>query len=108
MYEEKIDEVKKKLAEYWNAVMSFPLQDGNGKIIWDKSKESPDVMLKIVKHAQLLARLKRYVPTDKTEGTGGSSYGFQEPIIEDPERAARYRYNLVKGLCTLPGSQLHH
>ncbi|MCH7560565.1 MAG: HTH domain-containing protein [Thaumarchaeota archaeon] len=95
-YETKIDEVKEKLVEYWDAVTSFPLQE-DSKVVWDKSKESPDVVLVIVKHAQLLARLRGYVPTDKTEGTGGSNYGFQEPIIEDPERATRYLYNLVRG-----------
>lgn len=95
-YEAKIEEVKEKLLEYWEAITSFPLQE-DGKIVWDKSKESPDVMLKIVQHAQILARLRGNVPTDKTEGTGGSNYGFLEPIIEDPERAARYLYNLVKG-----------
>jgi len=96
-YESKIDEVKEKLVEYWDAVTLFPLQDESGKIVWDKSNESPDVVLMIVQYAQLLARLRGYVPTDRTEGTGGSNYGFQEPIIEDPERATRYLYNLVRG-----------
>ena len=94
--ERKLDEVKKKLLEYWNAVTSFPLQE-EGKIIWDKSKESSDIMKMIVEHAQLLARLRGHVPVDKTAGTGGSNYGFLEPIIESPERAARYLYNLVRG-----------
>jgi len=101
-YEEKIEEVKEKLLDYWEAVTSFPLQE-EGKIVWDKSKESPDVMLKIVQHAQILARLRGYVPTDKTEGTGGSNYGFLEPIIEDPERAARYLYNLTRGYALCQG-----
>lgn len=101
-YEEKIDEVKEKLLEYWNVVSSFPLQE-NGKVVWDKSKESSDVMLMIVQHAQLLARLRGYIPTEKTEGTSGSNYGFQEPIIEDPERAARYLYNLVRGFALCQG-----
>ena len=102
-YETKIDEVKEKLLEYWDAVTSFPLQDDSGKTVWDKSKESPDVMLKIVEYAQLLARLRGYVPTDKTEGTGGSNYGFQEPITEDPERATRYLYNLIRGFALCQG-----
>lgn len=100
--EAKIDEVREKLQEYWEAVKSFPLQE-NGKVVWDKSKESPDVMLKIVDHAQLLARLRGYVPTDKTEGTGGSNYGFLEPIIEIPERATKYLYNLVRGFALCQG-----
>lgn len=101
-YEAKIDEVKEKLLEYWNAVTSFPVQE-NSKVIWDKSKESPEVMLMIVQHAQLLARLRGYVPTDHTTGTGGTNYGFLEPTIEDPERAARYLYNLVRGFALCQG-----
>lgn len=100
--EKKLDEVKKRLHEYWNAVTSFPLQD-NGKIIWDKSKDSPDVMKRIVEHAQLLARLRGFVPVDNTAGTGGSNYGFLEPIIESPERATRYLYNLVRGFALCQG-----
>lgn len=95
-YETKIDEVKEKLLKYWNTVTSFPEQE-KSKVVWNKSKESSDVMLMIVQRAQLLARLRGYIPTEKTEGTGGSNYGFLEPIIEDPERAARYLYNLVRG-----------
>lgn len=101
-YEAKLEEVKEKLLEYWNAVTSFPLQE-DSKVVWDKSKESPDVMLKIVQYAQLLARLRGYVPTDHTERTGGSNYGFLEPIIEDPERAARYLYNLTRGYTLCQG-----
>jgi len=101
-YEAKIEQVKEKLLEYWEVVTSFPLQE-DGKIVWDKSKEPHDVMLKIVQHAQILARLRGYVPTDKTEGTGGSNYGFLEPIIEDPERAARYLYNLTRGYALCQG-----
>ncbi len=100
--EAKIDEVKQKLLEYWDAVKSFPLQE-NGKVVWNKSRESYDVMLKIVERAQLLARLRGYVPTDRTEGTGGSNYGFQEPIIESPERATRYLYNLTRGYALCQG-----
>ncbi len=101
-YESKIEEVKEKLLDYWDAVTSFPLQEDR-KIVWDKSKESSDVMLKIVEHAQILARLRGFVPTEKTEGTGGSNYGFLEPIIEDPERAARYLYNLARGYALCQG-----
>ena len=100
--EAKIDEVKEKLLEYWKVVTSFPIQE-NGKVVWNKSKESSDVMLKIVERAQLLARLRGHVPTDKTEGTGGSNYGFLEPIIEIPERATKYLYNLVRGYALCQG-----
>ena len=86
--EGKLDEVKTKLLEYWNAVTSFPFQE-DGKVVWDKSKESTKVMKMIVDYAQLLARLRGYVPTDKTEGTSGSNYGFLEPIIE-----SRWSYSL--------------
>ena len=101
-YEAKIEQIKKKLVSYWDAVVSFPLQE-NGKVIWDKSRESSEIMRKIVNRAQFLARFRGYVPVDMTEGTGGSNYGFQEPIIEDPERATRYLYNLVKGFALCQG-----
>ena len=100
--EGKLDEVKKILLQYWNAVTSFPEQE-DGKTVWDKTKESEKVMEMIIDHAQLLARLRGYVPTDKTEGTGGSNYGFLEPIIESPERATRYLYNLIRGFALCQG-----
>lgn len=101
--ESKMAEVKEKLVEYWNAVTTFPLQGEDGKVIWDKSKETFDDMLIIIEHAQLLARLRGHVPTDKTDGTSGSNYGFLEPIIESPERATRYLYNLVRGYALCQG-----
>ena len=81
---------------------SFPIKE-NEKVVWNKSLESSDVMLKIVERAQLLARLRGYVPTDKTAGTGGSNYAFLEPIIESPERATRYLYNLTRGYALCQG-----
>ena len=100
--ETKMEEIKEKLLDYWEAVTSHPFRD-NDKVVWDKSKESPDVILKIVEHAQILATLRGDVPTDKTKGTGGSNYGFLERKREIPRRAAKYLYNLVRGFAFCQG-----
>lgn len=95
-YDQKIKEVNDDLKEYWDAVRSFPLQK-DGKIIWDTARDDQSAVLKIVEHSQLLARLRAHTPTDKTEKTSGSNYGFLTPIIEDPERATFSLYNLARG-----------
>lgn len=91
-----LDEVMICLKQYWDAIISFPLKN-NGKIVWDSQKDSPIAKRMIIRYAQFLARLRGYVPTERTEGLSGRSYAYGEPIIEDPERATHYLYNLVRG-----------
>lgn len=95
-YEQKIQEIGKYLNEFWTAMRSVLAPNG-GKIVWDAARDDPKVVRRIIECAQLLARLRGYVPTDKTEGTGGSNYGYTNPIVEDPERAARHLLNVAKG-----------
>jgi hypothetical protein len=93
----KIDEVKEAVQNYWDVVISFPTKR-NGKVVWDKARDIQSGLYKtIVKYAQFLAHLRAHVPTDRTEGTGGSNYGFMTPTIENPNRAAHVLYNLAKG-----------
>lgn len=98
----KIEEVKEKMLEYWDAFTSAPFYE-NGKATWDKSKESSELMVKIIERAQLLARLRGHVPTEDTHGRGGSNYTFLEPIIEVPKRATKYLYNLTRGYALCQG-----
>ncbi len=102
VYEQKIQEISNILKEYWDALRTFLAPNG-GKIVWDAARDDPLVVLRIVECAQILARLRGHIPTDRTEGTGGSNYGYTDPIIEDPERAARYLYNLARGSAVCHG-----
>ena len=101
-YDQQIEELSTCLKKYWDAIMSFPLQK-NGKIIWDNKKDAHHAKLMIVQFSQLLARLRGYVPTEKTEKMHGSDYPYMDPIIEDPERATHYLYNLVRGYALCNG-----
>jgi len=95
-YEQKLKEVNECLKEYWDAVKLLLAPEG-GKIVWNTAMDQPGILLSITKYGQILARLRGHVPTDRTEGTGGSNYGYMEPTIEDAERATRYLYNLARG-----------
>ena len=53
--------------------------------------------------AQVLAKLRAFLPTKDTAGTSGSNYGYEQPIEEDPERASHQMYNLAKGHAVLFG-----
>ncbi len=101
-YEQKLVEMNKEFQELWNTIKSFPVQK-DGKIIWNSAKDEEKAWFKIVERAQLLARLRGHVPTDNTEGTSGSNYGFLSPIIEDPERATHSLYNIVRGYALTQG-----
>jgi|APSaa5957512535_1039671.scaffolds.fasta_scaffold03422_8 hypothetical protein len=101
-YDEKLQQVKDQIGSFWEIVKIFPNQKDN-KIIWDESKDDPDVLERIVIVAQVLAKLRAFLPTKDTAGTSGSNYGYEEPIEEDPERAAHQMYNLAKGHAVLFG-----
>ena len=53
--------------------------------------------------AQVLAKLRAFLPTKDTAGTSGSNYGYEQSIEEDPERASHQMYNLAKGHAVLFG-----
>lgn len=101
-YYQQIEKVSAHLKEYWNVVMSHPCQK-DGKIIWYNKSDSYIAKLKIVQFSQLLARLRGYVPKERTKNTYGSGYSYGDPIIEDPERATHYLYNLVRGYALCNG-----
>lgn len=101
-YEPKLDEIKEKVKLFWDIVKSNPSQK-DGKILWDETKDNPKTMEKIVMLAQVLACLRAYLPTSNTAGTSGTNYGYEKPIIEDPERASHALYNLAKGHAVLCG-----
>jgi hypothetical protein len=95
-YEQKMQEINLSLKEYWDVVMSFP-NKSNDKIVWDSAKDQDSAIRMIVQHAQLLARVRGYVPSDDTKYSNGSDYAFVSPIIEDPNRATHALYNKVRG-----------
>ncbi len=101
-YEQKMQEINESLKEYWDAVMSFTNKN-DGKIAWDTVKDQASAVKMIVEHAQLLARIRGYVPSDDTKYSNGSDYAFVSPIIEDPNRATHALYNMVRGNALLSG-----
>lgn len=101
-YEKKLKEISKNANLFWDIVKSNPFQK-DGKILWDETKDNPKTMEKIVMLAQVLACLRAYLPTSNTAGTSGSNYGYEKPIVEDPERASHALYNLAKGHAVLCG-----
>lgn len=92
----KLEEVQKQTKTVWDLLKKFPLQSHN-KIVWDKSRDDTDAIKKIAILAQALACLRAFVPTNDTAGTGGTNYGFGEPIPEDPNRPFQILYNLARG-----------
>jgi len=101
-YEQKLTEIKEQAKLFWDLVKSNPFQKDE-KILWDKTKDNPKTMEKIVMLAQVLACLRAHLPTSNTAGTSGSNYGYDKPIVEDPERASHALYNLAKGHAVLCG-----
>ena len=95
-YELKLQHVKEQAKTFWEVVKEFANQK-DGKVIWDESKNDSDVLDRIVIVAQVLAKLRAFLPTKDTAGTSGSNYGYEQPIEEDPERASHQMYNLAKG-----------
>lgn len=98
----KLEEVQKQTKTFWDLFKKFPSQVHN-KIVWDKSRDDPGAIKKIAILAQALACLRAFVPTDNTAGTGGTNYGFGEPIPEDPNRPFQILYNLARGHAVLYG-----
>ena len=101
-YDKKIATIAEKAKQFWTIVKRHPNMK-NGKIKWDKKKDDPETMKRIVMLAQLLAGLRAYLPTINTAGTSGSNYGYENPIVEDPERASHALYNLAKGHAVICG-----
>lgn len=96
-YDQKLEEIGLALKEYWDAVLAFPIKK-DGKIVWDSARDAQSGMLKIVVSlGQLVGRLRAHVPTEDTENTGGSNYGFGTPTVEEPSRAALVLYNYARG-----------
>lgn len=101
-YAEKQEDIAKETNNLWSLVKKHLMQN-NGKIIWDESKDNHDALDKIVMMAQIVGCLRAYLPTNSTEGTSGSNYGYEKPIVEDAERASHAFYNLARGHAVLYG-----
>lgn len=101
-YEQKLQDIKQNTKQFWNIVKTNPAMK-NGKIQWDETKDNKETLEKIVLLAQVLACLRAYLPTYHTAGTSGTNYGYEKPIVEDPERASHALYNLAKGHAVLCG-----
>lgn len=99
-YDEKLKEVSSLVKSFWESLKSNV--DGD-KVVWNKSKDDPYTMEKIVLLAQLISMLRASIPTSNTAHSSGSDYGYEQPTIEDPERAADAMYNLAKGSAFLDG-----
>lgn len=101
-YNIKLEEVQKQARIYWEILKKFP-SHVHYKIVWDESRDDPNTLKKIALLAQALACLRTFVPTDNTYGRGGTNYGFEEPIPEDPSRPYQILYNLARGHAILYG-----
>ncbi len=101
-YAEKQKEIAIETNNLWSLVKKHPIQN-NGKIVWDESKDDLDTLDKIVIMAQVVGCLRAYLPTNNTEGTSGSNYGYEKPIVEDAERASHAFYNLARGHAVYSG-----
>ena len=101
-YEQKMQEINLSLKEYWEAVMSFPNKNDD-KIVWNAAKDQASAVKMVVEFAQLLARIRGYIPSDDTKYSNGSDYAFVSPIIEDPNRATHALYNMVRGTALCNG-----
>lgn len=101
-YEDKQTEIALYAKSFWELVKQNQAQN-NGKIVWDESHDDSDTLRKIIMLAQLVGCLRAYLPTSNTEGTSGSNYGYEKPIVEDAERAAHSFYNLARGHAVLNG-----
>lgn len=101
-YNIKLEEAKKQLQSFWELVKAF-LNQINGKIVWNTSKDDPLVLEKLAKLAQILASLRASIPTYDTYHSGGSNYNYESPIIEDPQRALTSLYNLTRGHAVICG-----
>lgn len=70
-------------------------------INWNKSEENENYLIIIARCANLLARLRGVIHTNRTEKSNGEdgneNYEFLEPIIEKPDRINQLLYNLGRG-----------
>ncbi len=95
-YSQKIEKIKLKLNAYleWFDLKPVNNNSGDEKEIKDNNE---DVLLCIIRLANLLAHLRGNVPVWETKDSQGSDYAYTFPTIEDPNRAITQLRNLARG-----------
>ena len=67
------------------------------KAVWNKEKDSKDIIRIIARAAVLLSSLRGSINVWKENSADGVEYSYPEPIIEMPDRITQILYNVARG-----------
>jgi len=68
-----------------------------GNVVWEKDKESDEVVNMIVKYGELVARMRSTIARLEDDGYGDSMPNHNEVRKEDPKRANQILYDWARG-----------
>ncbi|OGS22181.1 MAG: hypothetical protein A2252_04225 [Elusimicrobia bacterium RIFOXYA2_FULL_39_19] len=90
-YDHRINACREALNKFMIRKMAM------GNVVWEKDKESDEVVNMIVKYGELVARMRSTIARLEDDGYGDSMPNHNEVRKEDPKRANQILYDWARG-----------
>jgi hypothetical protein len=100
-YRDRVARCAEAVADFLDAL--WEETGGVRGVLWDRSADEHDLMLRVAGYAKVLARLRGTISVWR-EGSGDEeTYNFSTPVIEQPHRAMSLLYALARGHALVQG-----